>query len=206
MINAGLLREVQELREALRKDRAELNVYTTLLVDLKQMKKDLEKRRRLTEEARIVFQQVAVQTQRGIQNHLDGLVSAALAAVFDDPYQFKAIFEMKRNKAECRMVFDAGDHEMDPLESSGGGPIDVAAFALKTAYQQLAGNRKVLIFDECMKYVSRDRIPYAADMVKEINKRLGIQIIMVTHVPEFEKISSNTIYIKSGEVSSQGDE
>lgn len=194
------------MRDALRKDRAEYDVYANLLIGFEDLRQQLLTRKRLTEEARAVFQQVAVQTQTGIQAHLEGLVSAALSAVFEDPYEFRAIFELKRNKAECRLVFSDGEEEYDPMSSSGGGPIDVAAFALKLAIHGLLRNRPVLLLDEPMKFVSRDRVPFAADLVRALNRKLGIQIILVTHIPEFEKIADAIIYIKNGEVQSPEEE
>jgi len=83
------------------------------------------------EEALLIAQEVAQQTQEELEFQVSALVTNALASIFPDPYEFKVEFEIKRGKTEAAMFFTRGGEEIDPLTASGGGVVDIAAFALR---------------------------------------------------------------------------
>lgn len=136
---------------------------------------------------RAILQASALKIHTEVKNYLDNVVSLALRTVFDDPYKFETIFETKRNETECRLVFTRGDLELDPLDECGHGAADVAAFALRAAILKLIGNRPVIFSDEPFRNVSPDRMPYVVDMIETVNKKLGLQIIMITNRSELIK-------------------
>ena len=69
--------------------------------------------------------------------------------------------------------------------ASGGGVIDIASFALRIALWSISSPRPMntLIFDEPFRFLSRELQPRAGIMLQEICKKLGLQIILVTHNP-----------------------
>jgi len=137
-------------------------------------------------EAQAIIQTVAQATQQQLEYHVSELVSLALSAVFPDPYTLHLDFELKRGKSEAILSFSKKDGErISPLSASGGGPVDVAAFALRVSLWSLRKprTRAVMILDEHFRFVSRDLQPRASAMLKEISERLGIQFIIVTHEP-----------------------
>jgi len=138
------------------------------------------------EEARAVIQVVAQQTQQRLEYHVGEIVSLAMAAVFDRPYALRLVFVQRRNKTEADIVFERDGEQCRPIDASGGGAVDVAAFALRVAMWSLRRprSRNTLILDEPLKMLSRDRMPRAAAMIAEISRRLGLQIIMVSHAQE----------------------
>lgn len=149
------------------------------LFSLGTSKKDLE----YAEKARRVIQIVAQKTQKNLEFHISQMVSSALAAVWDDPYEFKVRFVSRSNRSECDMFFVRGGKERDPMESSGGGPKDVASFALRIAKWTLKKNRPTFLLDEPFKYVSVDLQPKCSQMLRMLCESLGIQILMVSHLP-----------------------
>jgi len=66
----------------------------------------------------------------------------------------------------------------------GGGAVDVAAFALRMAFIAIRGGRPILVLDEPFKFVSVDLQNKCSDMIKELSRKLSIQVIMVSHLPE----------------------
>lgn len=131
-----------------------------------------------------VAQIVAEQTQTKLEFHISNLVSMALAAVWDNPYTFQLRFTKRRDKTECDLVFIKNGKETDDvLGSAGGGVGDVASFALRLAVWSLNRSRNVQILDEPFKYVSLDLQERCSAMLKKLSKELGIQIIMVSHLP-----------------------
>lgn len=142
------------------------------------------------EKARAIVQQAALQTQENLRVRIESLVTTALKAVFQEKnLSFHVEFDSKRGRTECVLTVAEDGNKVDPMLGHGGGPCDIASFALRCAFWSLKNTRGVLILDEPMKFLSRDLIPLAADMIKMIASELGLQIIMVTHVPEFIEIA-----------------
>lgn len=131
-----------------------------------------------------VAQAVAKATQDELVYRVTELVSLALEAVFPDPYEFHLDFELKRGRSEARLSLSKGEGEkVDAIDATGGGVVDVAAFALRVALWSLRRprTRAVLILDEPFRFVSRNLQPRVGELLSEVSGRLGLQIIMVTH-------------------------
>jgi DNA repair exonuclease SbcCD ATPase subunit len=73
---------------------------------------------------------------------------------------------------------------MRPMDCAGGGPIDVASFALRLMYWTLNKTRPIFVLDEPFKFVSVDLQPKCSEMLKMMPDKLGIQIVMISHLPE----------------------
>lgn len=134
--------------------------------------------------ARSLIQKAAQLTQERLSVHISDLVSLALRSVFEEPYEFQATFENRRNTIECDLNFVKNGNEYKPLDSCGYGAADVASFALRIAYWSLGNTRPVLIWDEPFRQLDKKKQPMAAEMVKRLSKELGIQIIIITHSEE----------------------
>ena len=150
-----------------------------------------ERRQRRIEEATDVIRTVAQATQKELEYHVSELVSLALEAIFPDPYRLNIDFELRRNRSEADVTFSKeGEEKIDPMSSSGGGPIDVAAFGLRISLWSLQRprSRPTIILDEPFRHVSRNLQPQASAMLKEISEKLGLQFVIVTH--EVELVSS----------------
>jgi len=143
----------------------------------------LEKRSASAERLSIIAQEMARQTMEGLKFHIENIVTAALHAVFPDPPSFVANFEKVRNQIECHLKFQYKNKEYNPIESDGGGALDVASLALRLTYWSLKKNRPTFILDEPFKYVSVDLQEKCAEMIKMLSERMGVQIIMVSHLP-----------------------
>lgn len=173
-----------------------------VLKSLEVCEQDLRKWRRqamYAEEAQLIIQTVAQQTQQQLKYHISELVTLALASVFEDPYEFEPEFVQRRGRTECDMWFVRNGVRIDPMDSSGGGAVDVAAFALQVALWSI-GNpraRNVLIQDEPLKWLKGGDLPEkGARMIKEISTRLYLQIIMVSHIPDQIEGADKVINVK----------
>jgi len=132
--------------------------------------------------ARIIVQKVAEDTQKQIEYHISNLVTMALSSVFPDPYEFKLRFIQKRNKTEAELLFIKRGNEVDDiLENGGGGVADVASFALRIALWSIRKTRPTIILDEPFKFLHNPTFQRkTSEMLKEISKKLGIQLIVVS--------------------------
>ena len=163
-------------RAALRREHAEL------IAD----RKHCNTERAYLEQAHVLVLSVAKDTQEQLVYHISDLCSLANSAVFDNPYRVRLSFESKRGRTEARVVFCRDGNEMDPEDSSGGGTVDVAAFALRVALWSLQRERTrpVFILDEPFRFLSARFQSRACAMLREISRQLKVQIIMVTHEGE----------------------
>ena len=138
------------------------------------------------DEAQQIVQAVAETIQEEAHDRIAGVVSRCLAAVFDEPYEFKIQFERIRGRTEARLLFVRDGQAINPIDSSGGGVVDVAAFALRISCLMLArpACRRVVVLDEPFRFVSADRRGAVRGVLEELSKDLGIQMIMITHIDE----------------------
>lgn len=154
--------------------------------------------------AQALIQLVLKEIQEGLQYNISHLVTLAEAAVFDDPYNFVVRFEPRRGRTDCDLMFEKNGQEMNPIKSSGGGAIDVAALALTCSFLVLAGKDKVMILDEPFHNINdptRELHQKAAEMLKGISEKLGIQMIIVTGLNEITNVADRIFDIsmdKSG--------
>ena len=177
MSDIRALRNVVEQQKGRKAQIAE-NLKSTLQ-NVEEKKEDLQHH----EQAREVIREVGLATQQQLQYHISEITTLAMEAVFDDPYELEAEFVQRRNKTECDLYFVRNEDRMDPLSASGGGTVDVAAFALRVASwsMQRPRSRNVLILDEPFKHLKGiEENTRVLEMVSEISEKLGVQIIMVS--------------------------
>jgi DNA repair exonuclease SbcCD ATPase subunit len=198
--------EIKELRNRLEQLKGEKNQLLTQIKQYRQQLRELKKQIIQYEKAREIIREVGLKTQQQLQYHISDITSLALEAVFDDPYTLKVEFVQRRNKTECDLLFVRNGKEIDPLEASGYGAVDIAAFALRVASWSMKTpkTRNTIILDEPMLSLSEDRQPLASRMLKEISERLGIQFIIVTHKELLTEYADKIFSVSKGlsEVSS----
>lgn len=142
--------------------------------------------------ARKILSEASRLTQEQVKNRIENLVTLALKSVWPDrDYKFIVNVEIKRNKSEVELLVQEGDKEpYIPKEDQGGGILDIISFALRIVLwaMEKPRSRNVFILDEPMKWTGVLAVR-AGEMIKEISKKLGIQIIMVTHDIELAEIA-----------------
>lgn len=183
--------EIRHLDSKVSKLRKGIEEKKTLKLDTlkrisehKRENRDLENRAKKIEEAQVIIKEVAQITQKKFEYRISEIVTLALKAVFEEnAYDFRVKIIPKRGKTEAHLLFVRDENEIDPIDASGGGAVDVASFALRVSLWALQNprTRNVLILDEPFKNLSANYMPKAAEMLKLISSKLNIQIIMVTH-------------------------
>lgn len=135
------------------------------------------------QKAQEILQHLAQAVQAKAHEKIAEVVSSCLASVFDSPYLFTIRFERKRGRTEAYLRFQRGAVETDPMRASGGGTVDVAAFALRVASLVLHRPRlaQVIVLDEPMKFVSEKYQVAVRSMLEQLAEDMNIQIIFVTH-------------------------
>ena len=176
---------IRDLRRKLEQRKGQKYQLERNIAETTEEVKDLKRDLRRHEQAREIVKKVGVETQKQLSYQIGDITSLALDAVFTDPYELVVDFVQRRNKTECDLLFAKSDSRIDPLSASGGGVVDVAAFALRVASWSMQNprSRNVIIMDEPMRFLSRDLQEKASQMLKEISEKLGLQFIIITHEP-----------------------
>ena len=158
------------------------DIKAALLLDKqKNTQEDLDgkkERQKGLEKAQVFLQKVAQDTQGQLRYYVKDIVQLALDTCFPGEYEFDLVYEIKRGKTEAKLLFLSGEEEIDPLDASGGGVVDIAAFALRIAQWTLGSTRNTIILDEPFKHLSDDLQPLGAEVLKQLSDKLKIQFIL----------------------------
>ncbi len=135
------------------------------------------------QEAQAILQALAQQIQQQAHTQVAAIVSKCLEAIFEDPYQLRINFKQARGKTEAELTFLRDDIEVDPLDASGGGVVDVASFALRLAALILSrpARRRLLVLDEPFKHIHISHSKAIQQMLTTVAREMEVQIVMVTH-------------------------
>lgn len=174
---------LKEIRNTIERKKGQRDEVESRLQKFQTTIYNLKKEIRYSEKAQSIIQLVAQRTQKELEYHISDIVSLALDTIFDKPYKFKIEFVLKRNKTECILLFEREGELINPLSASGGGVIDVASFALRIALWTLQApkSRNTIILDEPFKHLSSNLLSRVCILLKELNQKLNLQMIIVTH-------------------------
>lgn len=174
-------------RELERKKQERYHAIRTLKMEKEALKQSKLMAKAATK-AQLFLQAIAQSVQERAHQQIASVVSRCLCAVFDDPYEFKIDFVQRRGKTEAELKFLQDGYEIDPVEGTGGGVLDLASFALRFACLLLARPkmRPLLVLDEPFKHLSDQYRPRAAALIETLAKEFNVQFLIVTHAEEFQ--------------------
>lgn len=155
----------------------------------------LIQRQKTIELVQALVQKVAKETQEQLKFQIEDIVKTCIDTCFPDEYDFRVEFEIKRGKTECALKFYKNEREIDIIEASGGGVVDMASLGLRLAAWSLGNTANVLVLDEPAKFLSRNLQGRAGEILHEISEKLHIQVIMNTHIPELVEQSDKVFRV-----------
>jgi DNA repair exonuclease SbcCD ATPase subunit len=147
------------------------------------------------DEAHAFLQKVAKETQEHLKYHIEDLVNLAIDTVFPDRYSFCIDFEIKRGQTEGHIFLLKDKHPIDPMGDSGGGIVDITAFALRIAAWTLGKTDNVILLDEPYRFISKDLQPLAVQILKTLSDKLKLQFVIVTHNKEIIDIADRVFEV-----------
>ena len=141
------------------------------------------------EEARSLVQMVAKGIQSQLEFKISDIATKALQVVIGEDISMKLEFVAKRGNSEVNIYFEKNGELVDPMEASGRGLVDIGAFALRISVWKISKPKSspVFIFDEPFRNLSKNYHDAMYAFIQTISKKLGIQIIMITHEDDFIK-------------------
>ena len=184
-------REIQDIRLRLDQELARKQIIKEEKEKIEERLSSLNELSLSLKQARAILVEVGKLTQKKFATQIETIVTKAIQAVFDRPFEFKVRFEEKRNKSECILSIVEGDNEYIPKDDMGVGVIDIAGFVLRIVLWSLQKQktRGTFIYDEPLKTIGHDELMYrAGEMIRQLVEKLGIQVIIITHEPELMEL------------------
>ena len=168
---------------------ASLEIKEKEQVSLKEYNENLQK-------ARAIVAEAGKHTQSYLKDYIESMVTTALQAVFEEDYEFIIDFDIKRNKPEAKISLKLRGEEADPKDSCGGGILDVASFALRVVLWSIENPKSTntLILDEPMRFL-HGKTENAMKMIKDLSKKLNIQFIIVSQIPEIAEQADKVFFV-----------
>ncbi len=150
-------------------------------------------------EGREIMSMVGILAQDEVRNLIQSLVTKVLQSIFDESYSFVVEDTINRNKPESFLWVQIGDKKYSLKEELGGGVVDAVSFALRVVMWALSSPRTadVIILDEPMKFVSKDKLNLLGQMLKRLSEELGIQFIMVSHEGELIETADKGFVVRN---------
>jgi DNA repair exonuclease SbcCD ATPase subunit len=177
-------------------------IQNRLQGEVKVLNTNLDKARNDLEdytEALEIMNLVGILAQDEVRNLIQSLVTKVLQSIFDGSYSFVVEDVVNRNKPESFLWVQIGDNKYSLKEELGGGVVDAVSFALRVVMWALSSPRtaEVIILDEPMKFVSKDKLLLLGQMLKSVSEELDIQFIVISHEGELINTADKGFVVKN---------
>ena len=140
-------------------------------------------------------------TRDKIKESFEIIVTHAINYIFEsDQYSFHLVFSRRSNLQELSFAVQTPDKNepLNPLDTDAGGILNIISFALRIVLMEVAHPKinGFVISDESFANLSENRIERASQFLKEINQKMGRQIIAISHQPNMIESADKSIEVK----------
>jgi DNA repair exonuclease SbcCD ATPase subunit len=154
------------------------------------------------DKALAIFHGLSSVVQEHFTQAIEDLISEGLTSVFETNLRFKITSDVKGGQSvlDFTILNDDGT-ETDILDARGGGLSALCGVLLRIVILRLMNDRirQILILDEPLSHLSAAYVPAAGELLRRLSDELDIQIIMVTHQPEFADHGTDVYELSSGD-------
>lgn len=120
------------------------------------------------------------------------IVTQGLMTIFHDQnLSFRVEVEEKRGKVSVKFLTMESNHEGDPLKAFGGGVAAIESLLLRLMVLKRQGLAPYLFLDESLAALSEEYVPVAAMFLKELCKRFGVNLLLITHNKAFQEYADH---------------
>lgn len=151
----------------------------------------------INKQAHSLFQTASERVQTCLKEALTSLCTSALHDVFGNKrLRFGVEFVPQKHTTNIQFYIEEDGMRYDPLESRGHGIADLLSFVLRVSILYLLSDReKILMLDEPFTRISEEYRDGALAFISNLSKQLGLQIILVTHMPELAAMADRIFYV-----------
>lgn len=200
--------EIMEISEWLNKAKVELGVKEQVYASLLDSKKSIEDRiSSIDSRVLVCEEEIATVTEASrsarekIKSRLESVISSALASILGSSYKLEIELTEDRGKpaAFFYVVSQGQGTEKNELsESRGSGVEDIVSVVARLVFieiQSCPPNQSFVVYDEPARAVSRENIPFLADIIKSLSLEFNRQIILITHDDDIAAVADKTIKV-----------
>ena len=152
----------------------------------------------LLNSVKILLQKTSDFAREQAKNQIEDLTSNCLSYIFasDSRFEIELSEAYGKTSAEFYIVdnIDGIENKTKPIESRGGGLVDIISIALRISFIELMKPKieGPLILDEPAKHVSEEYIFNFAGFLKQTSEMFDRQIIMITHNSHLAALSTKS--------------
>jgi DNA repair ATPase RecN len=129
-------------------------------------------------------------------NRMAGLMTFGLKTVFDDQrLTFVPVMSKKGDRVHIELTTHNGDI-VGSFGSFGGSVAVIESFLLRILCMLKMNLARFMILDETFAAVGAEYIPSTSRLINEIAKKLNMDILLVTHQPEFQAHANHVYKVK----------
>lgn len=159
--------------------------------------KEAEQLAEACEEASKLLAQYADERQEQVLQTIQNIASVGLSQVFGEPMELKITQVVRARRVEMDVTVKTGDLETSILDARGGGLAAVAGFLLRASVLLLTpGARRFMVLDEVFAHLSEEYLEGMGLFICDLCEKTGLQVLMVTHSPEFSDVAHKTYRIE----------
>ena len=159
-----------------------------LTQQVSELQETLEELDRVT----ILLNSLGEERQLAAQASIEELVTRGLQMIFDESLSFHIVQSVRGKTAVVefmvRTTLGASVVETSVMDARGGGLAAVIGFLLRLVVMLMGQDPRdanLLVLDETFAHVSSEYLEPLGQFLREVVDRTGVQIVMVTHQPEF---------------------
>ena len=184
-MDAALASRISTVRSTVDRLNQQLDYESQTIVRLGGRIKQLEEEKaQLLKAVGIIDRCIQIISANGI-GKIEGIVSDGLRRVFNDPTLSLVVEKKSQARGNVyRLLVKQGDCEpYDPMNSFGGGVVNVVALLLRLILIKRFKLAKLIVLDEQFNNVSAEYLPTVSALLKTLTDKHGYTILAVTHQP-----------------------
>jgi len=137
-----------------------------------------------------ILRKYAILKEQILREKIDNIVTKGLRLIFGKDYRSKLEFGISRGQAVIKpriiTMINGEELETDIASAHGGGLVNIVSVLYQILVLSLVRpkQRQVLFLDEPFRNVSEEYLEATGEFLKQLNVKLGIQIILITHRKE----------------------
>lgn len=157
------------------------------------------------ERANSLLNSIGEEKQYAAQEAIEQLVTRGLQTIFDDSLSFHILQDVKARRATVSFIVRStlpGGRvvDTDVMDARGGGLAATVGFLLRLTVMLLKTDTRAdnfLVLDETFAHVSVEYLDGLREFIRKVVDKTGVQILMVTHQPEFAESADKIYYLSA---------
>jgi DNA repair exonuclease SbcCD ATPase subunit len=129
-------------------------------------------------------------------NRMSGLVTYGLKTIFEDQnLSFNPVLGKKNDKVYIELK-TANNGVEGEFGSFGGSVAVIESFLLRIICMLKLNLSRFMLLDETFASVGAEYIQNTSKLIGELSKKLGLDVLLVTHQPEFQNYADRVYKVK----------